>query len=256
MNKIITNIMELIKDNKAILEKVKKEDDEIFTFEFNINCLFEMLSNYKNIKCKQTKPKKIFVSSLGNPYVTVMLCLEAILHNCELTLGIEDVCYGLNIALVKIVQDSLKEQKMPIPISLKLNVDKKELETKHWDKIICLGNSNAYMNLRKLEGFEVKYVPFFDIALYYDSIEFEELVETMRKFALQNLCEIEIFDETEEFEDVVYQINHSLPKFCAVILSKDTQKQESFKREIGSQMVFVNQNPFRQFEIKIPEEIF
>lgn len=256
MNKIISNIIDLIKDNKAILEKIKKEDDEIFAFEFDINRLLEMLSNYKNATGKETKPKKIFVSSLGNPYITVMLCVEAIKHNCELMLGIEEICYGLNVALVKIVQDSLKEQKVTLPISLKMNVDKKELETENWNKIICLGNSNAYMNLRKLEGFEVKYVPFLDIALYYDSIEFEELVETMRKFAVQNLCEIEIFDETEDFEDVVYQINHSLPRFCAVILSKDAEKQERFRKEIDSQRVWVNQNPFHKFEIKIPEEIF
>ncbi len=256
MNKIITNIIDLIKDNKAILEKIKKEDDEIFAFEFDINRLLDMLSNYKNVKCKQTKPKKIFVSSLGNPYITLMLCIETIFHNCELVLGIQEICYGLNVALVKIVQDSLKEQKMHIKISLKMNVGKKELETENWDKIICLGNSNDYMNLRKLEGFEVKYVPFFDIVLYYDSIEFEELVETMRNFAIQNLCEIEIFDETEDFEEVIYEINHTLPKFCAVILSKDMQKQERFKKEIGSHVVCVNQNPFHKFEIKIPEEIF
>ena len=55
--------------------------------------------------------------------------------------------------------------------------------------------------------------------IYYDSVEFEELTEDIRNYAIQNLYEIEIFDETEDLEEVINLINQDFPRFCAIILS-------------------------------------
>lgn len=256
MKKIVNDIIDLIKDNKNNLVKLKKEDDEIFAFDFQINQFIEEISKYKNKMIQKKEAKEIFISHYGNPYITAVLCMEAILHQTEMMIEIEEICYGLNKAIVKIVNDVLQENKIHMQISLQMNTNKEAIEKANFDKLICLGNSNAYTNLKKIKNISVEYVPLFDMVVYYDSLEYEELAENIRIFATQNLYEIEIFDETEDFEDVIYSINHSLPKYCAVILSKDQTKQNKFKQQIKSQIICINENPFKQFELKIPNQIF
>ena len=256
MKRIVNDVIDFVKDNQNRLEKIKQEDSEVFAFGFDVDKLIEVLTNYKNETRKQESTKKIFVSHYGNPYITAMLCLEAIMHQTELVIGIEDICYGLNSAIVKIVNDIVKEYKIHTKISLKMNPSNNDIEAMSLEQCICLGNSNAYTQFRKLKNVETKYVPLFDVAVYYDAEEYEELAEDIRYFAYQNLYEIEIFDETEELEDVIYSINHSLTKQCAVILSKNKEKQEEFKQEINSKIICVNENPFKKFELKILEEIF
>ena len=256
MKNIVTDVIDFIKDNKNIFDKIKKEDDEVFKFDFHINQCIDNLSKYKNEKIKETNSKKILVSHYGNPYITAMLCMEAVLHKCELIIGIENICYGLNLAIVKIVNDVLKEQKIDIQICLKTNISNQDIQTMQLDKLVCLGNLNAYMNFRKIKQTKVEYVPFLDIVIYYDSVEFEELTEDIRNYAIQNLYEIEIFDETEDLEEVINLINQDFPRFCAIILSKDKQKQEKFEKDITSKILCVNENPFRKFEMKIPKNIF
>ena len=51
-------------------------------------------------------------------------------------------------------------------------------------------------------------------------------------------------------------INHSLPKYCAVILSKDKNKQEEFIQKIQAKSICINENPFQQFNMRIPKEIW
>lgn len=256
MNRIINNVIDFVKDNKNVLDRIKKEDNEVFAFDFNEKKLIEVLLRYKHHTIKHENLKKIFVSHYGNPYVTAILCMEAIMNNWELVIGIEEVCYGLNTAIVKMVNDSLKEYKIHKQILLKMNATNNDIEKMDLDKVICLGNSNAYANFRKVKTAKVEYVPFCDIALYYDLDEYEELVENIRNYAVRNLYEIEIFDETEELEDVIDMINHGLPKYCVVILSKDKEKQEKLKHEICSEMICVNENPFQRFEWELPEKIF
>lgn len=255
-NKILNDIIEMIKDNKKILQKLYEEDKEVFAVEFDINTLIEKLNQYKNPKVKENGSRKILLSHYGNPYITAMLCMEAIINQTEIVIGIEDICYGINKAIVKIVNDILKEYELPVKMYLKNNVTNKDIEEMNINEIICLGNSNSYTNFRNIKDIQVKHVPFFDIALYYDSDEFEELAENIRKYAVSNLYEIEIYDETEDFEDVIYMINHGTQKYCATILSKDKEKQNKFKQEINSQIICINENPFKKFEFKIPEGIF
>lgn len=253
---IIQDVIDLIRDNKNIFEKLYQEDNKVFTFRFSVNSLICMLVEYKNEGIQEKEARKIFVSHYGNPYITALLCIESIIHNCEIVIGIEDIGYGLNKAIVKTVNDVLKEYKISRQISLKMNVTKSDIEAMNVYQVIYLGNSNTYTNFRKMENVQIKYVPLFDIVLYYDSEEYEELVESIRYFATESLYEIEVFDETEDFEDLIYMINHSLPKYCAVILSKDKNKQEEFIQKIQAKSICINENPFQQFNMRIPKEIW
>ena len=255
-NKIINSIVDFVKDNKNIIYKIQKEDNDVFEFKFDINELIAILEKYKNQSILEKESKKIFISHYGNAYITAMLCVEAIINRVNLVIGIDDKCYGLNKAIVKIINDVLDEYKISNKIVLKNNVQNQEIEKVNCDKIICLGDSNSYTSLRKIKNTQVKYVPFFDIQLYYDNEEYEDLVENIRKIAFSNLYEIEIFDQNENFEDVIYMMNKGTNTYCAVMLSKAKEKQNQFTKEVHAKVICINENPFQKFELKIPQEVW
>ena len=254
INGILKDIIELIKDNKEIFNKLIIADKKISGFELDISKLIEYIESYKNFEIKNQVKRKILINHYGNPYITAKLCIEAICNNNDLIIGINDICYGLNKAIVKIVNDTLEEYRINIKIEVINSIILEEFN--NLDKVICLGDSNSYMEFRKNSNNIVEYVPLFDINLYYDSENFEEVVETIRRIAIQNFYEIEIFDDTEEFEDVIYIINKGLEKNCSVILSNDKAKQIQFKKEINSQIICINENPFNKFKLAIPQQIW
>lgn len=254
LNKIVKEIIELVKDNRSLFKRIYKEDKEVCDFEFDIEKLIQILEKYREKRVNDVNLKEILIGHYGNPYITAMLCMEGILNQAKMTIVIEDFCYGLNKAIIKIVNDCLKEYKMEF--TLKNNLSNSEIECYNFNEVVCLGNSNTYMRWRKIKNNEVKYVSLFNINLYYDSEEYEEIVDSIRQYAINNLYEIEIFDDTEDFEDVIYMINHNESKYCAVLLSKDKDKQEAFKKEINSKIICINENPFNQFEFEIPKEVW
>lgn len=254
-DKIIKNVIVMIKDNKSILKKLNKQDKKFYNFELDIEKLIEIIKNIQ-ISEQSANNKKILVSFLGNPYITMLLCLEAIKNECSLTLDINDVCYGINKGIVELVNTSLKDLKINNSINICNCILSKDIRKNSFDKIVCLGDNNSYTVFRKLSDVEVVYIPLFNIKLYYDDEKYEKLVRQIYYYSTDNFFEIEIFDNEEDFEEVVYVINSSHEKHCSVLLSKDKQKQEIFKNSIKEGMIFINENPFKKFEYKLPENIF
>ena len=254
--KIITQIIELIKDNKLILEKIKKEDYEVIPFDIDIDKIIDILKQNMNRETSDLSSDMILVEHYGNPYLTALICIEALIYQSSIAIGIEDLCLGLNKAIVKMFNDIFKENKLGIEINLNNNLKIQEIKKSKFDKIVCLGNSNAYSELRKISGAVVKNVPLFSISLYYDSQKFDDLVQNIVSFADKNYYEIDIFEPEEDFDDIVYMINISKDTYCSVILSDDENKQKQFKEKIHSEVICVNENPFNHFKLDISGKIF
>lgn len=253
--RVIMQVIELIKDNKTILEKIKKEDYEVIPFDVDIDKIIHILKENTEKEIFDLSSESVLIEHYGDPYFTTLLCIEALTYQNSITIGIEDLCLGINKAIVKIFNDVFKDNKLEIEITLKNNISISEIQNYNFDKIVCLGNTNAYSNLSKVSGIVVKNVPLFSVALYYDSDEFYDLVEKIVDYCDRNYYEIEVFDNDDEFEDSIYMINN-INLYCSVILSKDENKQKSFKKEIQSEIVCVNENPFKRFKYDISGKIF
>ena len=256
LKKIINSVIEYIKDNKSILERIKREDYEVYKFDVDFDKIIKILKENRDREISNLSSVMILANHYGNPYLTTLICVETLVNQSSITIGIEDLCLGMNKAIVKIFNDVLKENKIEIQITLKNNLNNEEIQKLNFDKIVCLGNTNSYADLRKISGAEVRNVPLFSISLYYDSEKFDDLVETIAQYAEKNFYEIEIFDDEEEFEDIIYMINISKDTYCSVILSDDKDKQNEFKEKIHSEVVCVNENPFKQFRLDIRGKIF
>lgn len=253
---ILNSIISLIKENKKNLIKLSQIDNEVNEFDFDIDVLISTVNKYKEFSINDKNGKYIFVSHYGNPYITTMLCIEAMLNKFKVCIGIDDICYGLNKAIIKIINSALKNYNIKTEFELKNNFTNSEIAELKFDKILCLGNANSYMYLRKISNVEVINVPLYDLNLYYDSEKYENLVESIRQVALKNFYEIEIFDKEENYEDVIYMINNGLKKYCSIILSEDKEKQNNFKKSINSEIICINENPFNKFKVELPNEIW
>lgn len=250
--KLVNLVIELIKENHKVLNQIWQEDKTVNSFEFDVQQLIGLMEKFKKREKMAKRKQKILVEHYGNPYITALLCMEGLLYQVELIIGMEDCCYGLNRAIVKIANEVCQGEK----ILLKNNLTCEEIEKINPNKIVCLGNSNAYMRFRKMKNRKVQNIPLFNLTLYYDSEIYEELAQTIRIYAIQNFYEMEIFDETEDFEEIMEEMKESQNQYCAVILSRDKEKMERFKREIPAKIICVNENPFGKWEWKIPEEVF
>lgn len=256
MKKIVSSIIELMEENPRTLKQLKMQDDEVCKVDFESSKCIELLKRYENQKLETEEKKHILVSHYGNPYVTVLLCMEALLHNVQLTIAIEDIAYGLNKMIVKMANLALEERGSQRRIDFCYQMTNAEIEKMEVEKVVCLGNSNTYEIFRDLQNKEVKYVPLFNVVVYYDDDRYEELVQNMVEYTEHNFYEIEVFNETDDIEEVLYEITESQEQYCAVILSKDAEKQEKFKEQVKARIVCVNENPFKKFKLEIPEEIF
>lgn len=256
MKKIINNMIELIQENQRTLNQLKKQDDEVYKVEFETSQWIRLLRQYEDKKMELNEERHILVSHYGNPYVTALLCMEALLHNVQLTIAIEDIAYGLNKMIVKMANLALEERGSQRRIDFCYQMTNAEIEKMDVEKVVCLGNSNTYEIFHDLQGKEVKYVPLFNVVVYYDDCRYEELVQNMVEYTERNFYEIEVFNETDDFEDVLYEITEGQEQYCAVILSKDAKKQEQFREQVKAPIVCVNENPFKRFNFEIPEEIF
>ena len=253
--RVLMQVIELIKDNKTILEKIKKEDYEVIPFDVDIDKIIHILKENTEKEIFDLSSESVLIEHYGDPYFTTLLCIEALTYQNSITIGIEDLCLGINKAIVKIFNDVFKDNKLEIKITLKNNFTISEIHNYNFGKIVCLGNTNAYSDLSKNSGIIVKNVPLFSVALYYDSDEFYDLVEKIVDYCDRNYYEIEVFDNDDEFEDSVYMINNS-NMYCSVILSKDEEKQKTFKEQIKSEMICVNENPFKLFKFDLSGKLF
>ena len=250
----IKSIVELIKDNKSIFEKIQKEDSK--PFDFKIEKLIKIFESYKYEQVEDKESEKVIMHFYGNPYLTAMLCIESLIHQTESIFIINNIHYGLNSAIVKIVNDSLKKNGMSAKFQVVVNFMEQEIKQMEVHKIICLGDSNSYNVYRQIKDTNVKCIPLFGTNVYYDSNEYTDLVENMEKFAFENGYEMEVYHENEELDDVMYMINKSENNYCSLILSKDKQKQEQFTNQVNAKIVCVNENPFTKFKLEVPKDVW
>jgi len=59
-------------------------------------------------------------------------------------------------------------------------------------------------------------------------------------------------DYFKDIDDVIDAFNNFGEKYCSIILTKNMEYADRFKREVTSKFLYVNENPFKDENIKIP----
>lgn len=227
-------------------KKWKKKMD-LTVFSKIIDEYIEMEKNNHTVMAEEgnTQIEKIVISDYGNPYVTWILCIQAIIYQKQLLLETGEFMLSTNNFIVNMVNQILKENHLPkLLIHCAEIVDKKAIVENEIKTIIIGATQNKAEYLGKYI-----YIPYNNYIIYCADEELEELSKSIYDYAFNNFFETEVLFE-EDIEEAIAIIN--LQKDCiAVILTKDTNLQNLFREKIENKL-YINENPFSKEEINIP----
>ena len=102
----LNDIIAAFYSNKERLEKASNSDNS--DFKFNFNKSIDILNRFKEFKSAFLQKKSLVVTN-GNPYITVILCMQAISQNISLCINVQDTMFELNSTIVNIFDSYLNE---------------------------------------------------------------------------------------------------------------------------------------------------
>lgn len=227
-------------------KKWKKKMD-LTVFSKIIDEYIEMEKNNHTVMAEEgnTQIEKIVISDYGNPYVTWILCIQAIIYQKQLLLETGEFMLSTNNFIVNMVNQILKENHLPKLLIHCAEIVYKKAIVENEIKTIIIG---ATQNKAEYLGKYI-YIPYNNYIIYCADEELEELSKSIYDYAFNNFFETEVLFE-EDIEEAIAIIN--LQKDCiAVILTKDTNLQNLFREKIENKL-YINENPFSKEEINIP----
>lgn len=252
--KLLNEIKESITKGKEFLEQAMDIDLKKWKKKLDLNIFSKVINEYIEMEKKNdivmveegyTQIEKIVISYYGNPYVSFILCIQAIIYQKQLLLETGEFMLSTNTFIVNMVNQILKENHLPkLLIHCIEIVDKKAIMENEIKTIIIGATQNKAEYLGKYI-----YIPYNNYTIYCADEELEELSKSIYDYACNNFFETEVLFE-EDIEEVVEIIN--LQTDCiAVILTKNTNLQNFFREKIENRL-YINENPFSKEEVNIP----
>lgn len=250
INKIIEAYKKSILENEESIRKIYDIDKKDSGISFDIKRTINLLETYKNKEPIQNVNKQVIcVTYYANPYITINLCMQALLKKTSIIALTEDGLVNTNMILIKIFNQVLEDFKICKIIDNKeLTKEEKEYILKNQIKVICVGNTNTYCYFKKNNKKELKYVPFRNMAIYCDDKDYLDLQLELYKYAVKNGIEAEVYDDLEEFIECV-QDDYKLE--LILVFTKKEKNKEILEKELENEKLYINKNPFKNESFKI-----
>ena len=249
--KVFYNIKTQLKENINEISKLLKIDHKYSKINVNIEQLKNILDKFKNEQLETNIPQKIKIVYNGNPYITLNLCILAILTKTVILLDCNECMVGINTFLVNIVNVVLNQFKTNKLVYL---LEPKESNDENIDKIICIDDINQYNGYLRKNETKARFYSLNYLNFYSDCDELEDLKELVYQYVNDNQISIESYSELD-VEEAAQMIQIGIGE-KVLLLTNNEKTKDIFKTTITNKKIFTNQNPFNQ-EIKlINKEIF
>lgn len=252
LNKIIREFKEELTENKEKIIEIYKVDSKNCMQSINFDTMLDILKTYENEQISKKNKKTIIVALYyGNPYITINLCIQALLQKKAIIVVTCDSLLGINKFIINIFNTILKKYRINSIIKLFncVKIDEIKKIGKYIDKIICIGNTNLYYQLKKQEIEKLEYIPFKNTAIYCDEDEYSQLQFELYNYLTKIGIEAEICEEDiEEFIEYV-NLNNELENI--VILSKSNEVIQKAKQKIKKHKIYINENPLKEEKFKV-----
>ncbi len=251
MNKLLIKIIESFNSNEEAFKKAIAEDE--INCDFNLKKATDIIAAYDNFK-QSTLNLRLIAITNGNPYTTIVLCLQSILNKSKITICTNNVMNSLNSTIVKIIAEACSKINKP-EFSNRLSVEDLANYASNYPRmsIMVADDIPEYTQLLKLK-LPVRYVPVFSLDLFYDSNDFSSSVNTIDIYCDKHYINLNIISDAN-LEKLLIKESKEISSRSVLILTSDTSKFEGVKKELDSKIVYMNFNPFDIYEKEIVDQI-
>lgn len=239
----LNDIIESFKSNKNLIEKANNIDNSDFKFSFNK--ALSILNRFREFKSAFLNKKTLVVTN-GNPYITIILCMQAISQNILLTINVQDTMFALNSALVEALGAHLNENAPKI----KKYMSPKEFISFKADDIIVIDDRSKYDFLKDELRINARYVSLLNVELYTDSEDLASLTNTINDYCSQEFIGLDIHDN-KSIDDFVNEANRYESGNIALILTKEKVNQMDLYDKLSDKKIYFNCNPFSKIEVDV-----
>ena len=250
MKEIKKKILSLLDENKSQINIAIKDDGR--EFEFDNKKLEQILDGIINKKYKVEKQNKIVFTN-GNPYTTIYVLFKAIQEDDKLILCTRGKLSNLNKQLVRIFNQLCSKKLLNYKSDIKIRDLYLTLEKKNNIIVEVFDDIETNIELQKF-GFDVNYNSMFTIDIYYDSDEYEEMVEIVEDYATSKYMNTNVY-LNKSYEEIVLRTGSELSSLSLLVLTKDYNKFEKLKEKFPEKNVYINYNPFDDYEDNVIKKI-
>ena len=249
---VLNKIIKRIKEEEKNIYKANQIDRNHYKMKININRFIQITENLKEKEIGEYLDENVMVTHNGNPYMTYILAIKAICSNTNLEICVNETMLGTNSVIVKIIEEVLKELKIDIQITVIRNLDIEKLKNEKNIRIIILQDKAQYSNLLRAKVPNVYYQPIYNVALYIDDEEFEEIKQDIIQYCNENFIEIEIYD-ADDIEDAIEQMRADNEGEYALILTKEKVNMDKIKemKDMENIDMYINKNILTDLEERI-----
>lgn len=239
---LLNKVMKKIKEEQVNIKKANQVDKKYYNMNISIEKLLEISEELKKQDLRENTKENILVIHNGNPYITYILVIKAIVNEINMKLYANETMLGTNLVLLKIIQEVEKEMKIQTNIAIKRDIKIEEIRREDAN-IIVLGDISKYGILKKYHIENVKYNAKNNISIYIENESLEELKRNILQYCADNLIEIEVY-EAENIKEAISQIEVDNQGEKVLLLTKEKIDKEEIKRISAT----VNKNILQDFE--------
>ena len=238
----LNDIIAAFNSNREKLEKASNIDNS--DFKFNFDKSIDILNKFREFKSTFLEKESLVVTN-GNPYITIILCMQAISQNISLCINIQDTMFELNHAIADVFGLYLNDDG---PKVVKyMNVE--EFKNINADDIVVIDDKSKYFFLRDELKIKVRYASLLNIDLYTD-FDNSSITNTINDYCNQKFIGLDIH-KNESLDDFVEETNKYEGGNIALILTKEHINQMDISDKLPDKKVYFNCNPFAKIEVDV-----
>lgn len=253
MSDILNDITNFIIENSSVIIEANKKDIEIYKKQIKIKELLKIVENYRNnydFQFNSLNNAKRVVVYYGEPYLTLNICIQAIISRTSVYMCFSEFMSNVNFAIIDTLRKVTQKHELNNLInicdtnySLNEKFDIKQfIDKENINDITVIGDSTVYQLLKPM--YNVVFHPYNNIILYSNDEKFEKLKEAIYTYANENNYEVEVVYE-DNIEEFVNIINQNKMSNIAVLLTENEDDKQKVKSLLIGKELFINENPFK-----------
>lgn len=245
LNGLLEAFKEMLNLNYKLLIDFNKEDIKIHKKQIKIDELKTIIDGYKNAESTVGDKGSKIVVYKGDPYLTLNICLQALIENQKVLLVYDEFMLGVNEVIIRVFNNLLKQYNI-FNLVNKLNEYSnksiKEVED-IYDEIVVIGDTSMYQSIDTEK--KINFYPYNNIMVYCEDEELEKIQQAIYMYANENQFEIEIVYE-DSIDDAINIINAEYFANIAILLTQNSESKEKFETNVKQKEIYINKNPFQK----------